>query len=520
MKTKRVPETRRNRRYIPVLFLALASFACKKEAALPDRPFRVPAGELLSEPIVILPNPDAPLTAEAIVRTKENTYIDIRIEGGIPLEHAFRDSAVCEHRLPVVGLYPGALNQVVFRIADERNIRFAVDTVQQQAPPLPDYLPRVRIDKIRPELMEAGFNLCELNIGGQGSYRTVPIVFDRDGVIRWYVDLGFTGGWTAPFQPLENGNFLFGFAWGLFELDIMGREIRRWGLSGFSQHHDAFEKPDGNFLVPVSHLGDTTALDHIVEVQREKGDSLKVWDLRRILDIDRYDLLYSKKDWLHVNSVWFDERDEGLIISGRNQGIVKTSKNNELRWILAPHQGWGKSGGDDPFDTSGYLLTAVDAAGRPYPEAVQEGRQGLAEFRWPWGQHAAMLLPNGNVLTFDNGWNRQFSNNEADFIRAVEYEIDEKRMTVRQVWQYGEERGAEIYSANISDVDYLPRTGNRLIVSGNVEGDERSAKVIEVTYPEGEVVFEATVVFRNKFQTGTGWQQADMVYRGERVRLY
>ena len=191
---------------------------------------------------------------------------------------------------------------------------------------------------------------------------------------------------------------------------------------------------------------------------------------------------------------------------------------------MSPHQGWGKAGvNGEGFETSNYLLTAVDEQGTSYSDSVQLGLSRTVSFDWPWGQHAAMVLPNGNIFCYDNGWYRNFSWNGDDdsYSRAVEYEVDHENQTVRQVWQYGEERGSEIYSGNISDVDLMPVTGNRLICPGNINlPDNRLGMIIEVTYPQSLVVFEAKINYANIFSTGSGWEEADLIYRSERIQLY
>ena len=304
---------------------------------------------------------------------------------------------------------------------------------------------------------------------------------------------------------------------------MLGEEINTWNIPDHTQHHDLIEKPDGNFIIPTSKAFQATSHDFIIELDRSTGELIREWDLREVLDVDRYDMNWNNVDWLHVNSVWYDERDESLVISGRSQGVVKVSKNNELRWILAPHKGWELSGqSGDGFDTNDYLLTAVDASGNPYPEDVQIGTTRLEEFDWPWGQHGAMILPNGHLFLYDNGWNRGFlPSGQEGFTKGVEYEIDEETGTVKEVWQYGRERGKEIFSHNISDVDYLPETGNRLICPGNIEQPELiGAKIIEVNFPNGELVFEANIRFKNLDSNWIGWEESDIVYKSERLSLY
>jgi arylsulfate sulfotransferase len=145
-------------------------------------------------------------------------------------------------------------------------------------------------------------------------------------------------------------------------------------------------------------------------------------------------------------------------------------------------------------------------------------------FDWPWGQHSIKLLPAGTLLLFDNGFNRHFLGRKQGLSRAVEYRVEEKARTVRQVWEYGAARGADYYSAIISDTDTLPRTRNRLITSGSVRdsGSPPCAYVTEVSYPAGEVLFEARVGFRDAHSNlkAGGWGNMDIVYRAERMSLY
>lgn len=48
-------------------------------------------------------------------------------------------------------------------------------------------------------------------------------------------------------------------------------------------------------------------------------------------------------------------------------------------------------------------------------------------------------------MIFDNGDNRNYQQ-PCSYSRTVEYEIDEEKMTIRQIWSYGKERDRETYS--------------------------------------------------------------------------
>jgi arylsulfate sulfotransferase len=131
-------------------------------------------------------------------------------------------------------------------------------------------------------------------------------------------------------------------------------------------------------------------------------------------------------------------------------------------------------------------------------------------------------LPNGDLFCFDNGFRRWFQGIGGLYSRGAEFAIDEKAMTVRQIWQYGADRGVETYSTIISSADRLPITQNRLISPGIVQIPPGStavcySKMIEVTYPAGQIVFEATSHFKNLLSQTAGNGGFDLTYRSHRI---
>jgi arylsulfate sulfotransferase len=381
--------------------------------------------------------------------------------------------------------------------------------------------------------MEPGMTLLSFSIGNKGRFITRPIIIDASGVVRWVLRLDSLGEWASPVERLENGNLLFGQGRYVYEYSMLGRRVNAWdiGRYGYTQHHDIFEitsgERKGNLVVAVDRIKADTVEDFVIEIDRN-GALVNTWDFRQVLDVSRHDLLKNRSDWLHMNALYHDPRDDTLVVSGRNQGVVKVDGRNSLKWIMAPHKGWGAAGASgESFDTSEYLLTAISADGTPYPREVQLGLAdvgGGTEFDWPWGQHAPLLLPNGDILLFDNGFNRNFKGNKSGFSRAVEYRVDEKARTVRQIWQYGAERGDDFFSNIISDADMLDKTKNRLITSGavRVSPDDPHAYVTEVKYPGGAVVHEVRIAFKDAYADlkKGGWGNIDIVYRAERLPLY
>lgn len=171
-------------------------------------------------------------------------------------------------------------------------------------------------------------------------------MFDANGEIRWYLDLSWFEVTGYKLQRLKNGNFIVAFGPTAYEYDMVGRQVRRWNFPGYAFHHDLIEKPDGNLIVAVNKQGKGTIEDHVIEVSRTTGAIVREWDLRQVLDVQRRAFLGSDTDWFHMNSVWYDQRDNSIIVSGRHQGVAKLSADNKLVWILAPHLGWRRAGND------------------------------------------------------------------------------------------------------------------------------------------------------------------------------
>jgi hypothetical protein len=86
-----------------------------------------------------------------------------------------------------------------------------------------------------------------------------------------------------------------------------------------------------------------------------------------------------------------------------------------------------------------------------------------------------MVTASGTLMLHDNGNFRTIPFDGKfpmvgiqSYSRAVEYEIDEQRMEVHQVWEYGASASPRLYASFIGDADSLPITRNTLINFGGV----------------------------------------------------
>ena len=471
------------------------------------------------------PNKTSPLTAIIHLKANKPCTATFRVLGESPVEQTFSSDSN-DLDIPVVGLYPDKQNVVALTIKAGDEVKY--DTVLIKTYKIPDGFPTIEIDQIDTAKMEPGMHLVDLHLANHGVFESKPMIFDNEGVIRWYLDLGFFGDIIWPIQRAQNGSLLLGGKNEVYEYDMLGKVLSRYSVDeSYRIHHDIVELPNGQLLMPIRKADSFIEVngeqlqslnDFFVLFDREKNTIVKEWDMAETMCVGRRDIIHTTNmDWLHMNALAFDPSDSTILVSGKNQGLAKITWDNELVWILAPNKGWGKAGRkSDGFETEPFVLTAVDADGKPFGSAVQTGSASAENFDFPWGQHAPEILPNGDILLFDNGYSRHFVSPEL-YSRGVQYRVNETDKTVQQIWQFGKERGPKFFSMLISDVDLLPETENILVTAGFVDN---YGKIVEVDPKTNEELFEATLNFKtlNGNKTFT-WGELDIMYRSERFDL-
>lgn len=387
-------------------------------------------------PLVVLdPYGESPLTALILFETEEPSKIEITIPGedeDTSAMHIF-DEVSTRHTIPVYGLYPDQLNEILLKLLSQNGEIIAENVVEIQTEPLPEWLDNYII------LTESYGGDYENGI----NYMTDPgkFAFDKNGTPRWFMSetTWVTGAWSYDNHHwlMAQGSYHEGDVL-IYELDLLGK-IHRIFYTPYGVHHDVAHKPNGNLLITSSH-GETVE-DYIVEMDAKTGEIVYSLDLKTVLQRTRFGTVW---DWCHNNSIAWDEQDNTIIISSNTQcTVAKLSwPEGEVKWLLS-----------DPIEymprLQQYLLQPIDE-----------------NFEYSYNQHHATILPDYDndpdtvdILLFDNGKTRFDRNLELqravatheiaapeNYSRLVHYRIDEKNMTVEQIWQYGKERGAELFS--------------------------------------------------------------------------
>jgi len=440
--------------------------------------------------------------------------------------------------VPVLGLYADTESSVQISVerqgGDTVDLSLPIET-QLTSPGESAWVPTIQVKTATTELMEPGWTLAEISKEPNPAPPVVivdwtrTIAFDEGGAVRWVLRPDLPPGETFTMTRSLAGNFLTGSFDTIIEVTKLGRVLRSLQVSGYSLHHEILQigsddaghaSPGtssehlGRLLVLASKDGASTIQDHVLELDQDTGAVQNDWDLATVLDPTRTAYIDPEQwapgvgDWLHANGLAYSKQDESIIVSGRHQGVAKLRRDGALVWLLAPHEGWQAPQTDK-------LLTAVDATLTPYEESVQLGNEAAGDasapdFGWAFGQHSPALLPNGDLLLFDNGSSRHFGPTCGSVSRAVIYHIDETAMTVRQMGQFILSKSES--SCFVSNTHLLPVTGNFFIQPGSAYFDSGSSvavvKEVSATIAsDGEIVFDEVVfdatVDMSLLQTGS-----------------
>ena len=286
----------------------------------------------------------SPLTAILNIEAEKPCNVTIKILGSTPVEQTFELNAT-RLEIPVVGLYPNTNNDVLVTLDYEGGQ--VIDTIKIKTENNPSHFPDITINKLNRNEMEPGMHACDIHFANNGKFNSGPLIFDDQGQIRWYLDLSFAGKMVSPFQRLKDGTILMVSRHVIYEFDMLGKPLRETKINtNYGMHHDVLELPDGNLLICVGIRGQFINLDgkkvrsdsdFIMAFDRKNSKILRVWDLAKHLDVSRNDLNFFRPgDWLHMNGLAFDQSDNSIIVSGKNQGLIKISWNDTLEWIMAP----------------------------------------------------------------------------------------------------------------------------------------------------------------------------------------
>ncbi len=467
--------------------------------------------------ILVDPYGVSPLTAIMFFKTEKTAQISIKIHGDTKLadvDFTF-DKNSTEHQIPIYGLYPNRVNKVTVtaKFADKKTqtVTYEVET-EQLSNKHTDVA--VLTKTFNEKAYAEGLNFT------QGSMIHLS-AFDIDGKWRWAVNQFPNGALSVNYNQVSEKGFFYNY--GSFnqghtyivEINPLGRILSIYHSEYGSHHELSFAKNQTTLLIPGGNTAheDNAVQDFIYELDLTNGKIGKILDYKDVLEVLRYpsEAMFDTPDWFHNNAIV--EYEDDIIVSGNDQSIVmRNSWDGEIKWILSDPQNYLEM-----FEA--YLLKPIGKG-----------------FEYPYNQHAVKILPdfdkNPNtvdIILFDNGTTRHLANKSLQnkiklnkavspplYSRIVHYRINEKDMTVEQIWAYGKER-PELYGRWRGGAEYL-KTGNYLGAfdmadskNEHLQGASR-ASVVEVN-KDKNLIWQSLIQGKRKLSKVA-------IYRAERLNIY
>ncbi|MQS98610.1 aryl-sulfate sulfotransferase [Companilactobacillus halodurans] len=450
----------------------------------------------LDNPYVkVNPYKDSPLTALMIFKTDSAAKVSYVVQGKTNNTDVSNNVKGYKktHQVPIMGLYADETNTVTVTV-EYKNGTTETKTLKIKTGALPKYVKaaKVSVSKNDKSKMDIGTNKLTL------INRTTkePFAIDADGAVRWYS----TDYSQHTIEQTDDGHLLIltkknvdsSVYNDLIETDPMGRVYKEYSFnskvksndSGNSKdettviHHDLLELPNKDILATVND-GSKYKEDVMVQISHKTGKIVKVIDLKRILPKSMYENYKAgsdkKVDWFHQNAVDYDKTDNTIMISGRNQDMIMklNYKTNKIIWIYS-----GKSKSSWPKKYRSKILTPTKGT------TITGGQHGLYQLN--------KTADGENIILYDN--NIDVTNGDkktsGKYSQAVQYHVNEKKMTIDQKWSYGKNLGKANFT-NIIGYAERESNGNTLIDFGYKDKGKES-NIIEVD-PEGNQVFNVTI---------------------------
>jgi hypothetical protein len=377
--------------------------------------------------------------------------------------------------VPVFGLYAGYANQVSVELESDVGatvqLPFIIPTADYVDPTGIYSQPNIVVPRAPGSTLGFDFIFIKSTLGS-------PVIIDTDGEVRWAAP-GVSNSMSSSFAGDE---FIIGDAAQpkVYKLRLDGNIIEgQLPSTTYTDFNHNIDHGKNGFLAEVDAAsgGVTSIESNVIELSDSISFSIpNHWDLGAILGSymsSRGDapaaFVRPGVDWFHSNSAIYDRRDDSVIISSRENFVIKLDyTTGAVIWILGdPTKYW-------------YTFPSLRA------KALTLGPGGL----YPIGQHALSITSDGLLMLFNDGLGSLnapggTSAGETRTYSAVSaYSINEKSMSAQNVWNY--DAGQTILSPICSSAY---ETAKSILVDYAVADDSTKALLVGLD-SNHDVLFE------------------------------
>ncbi|HJB97917.1 MAG TPA: aryl-sulfate sulfotransferase [Candidatus Acutalibacter pullicola] len=284
----------------------------------------------------------------------------------------------------LIGLVPGEENTVTLQAVNRQGReRTATFTIAMPEPVSGYDVTLETVDGDSSQALSDGLYYA-MGLGGQYGY---TFFFDNDGVMRY--EMVLEGYHSDRFLWDEDGSLITCVGSNkVARLNRFGQVTQVFDLGQYELHHDINWGPEGTILALATDTQGETVEDQVLQIDLESGQVTHVVDFTQVfqsyVDITRpvqatdpFGLWSEGEwDWLHLNSIQYDERDNSIIVSSRETStIIKCALGEE------PHILW-MAGNPDFWEDTEFSTYSLEAEG---------------DFPYQYGQHDVELMTTAEV---------------------------------------------------------------------------------------------------------------------------
>jgi hypothetical protein len=371
-------------------------------------------GDLTSLSFTIAPRPGS--YSRPVSVTYDKAWLDRK---------AVHDTEANRLTVPVFGLYADYRNDVsvtaTFSDGSSHTEKVTMETAPYTGPAALYAAPDIKTGR---GSLSPGFDYVFIQNG-----ITTPVVIDSDGNLRWAAT-----GLSNSISSMFSGD---GFYVGggsppvLFRLGLDGSlasvPLASGTLAGF--HHDLAPGKNG-ILAEMDALDNgVQQVETVLAEITPTGQVLRQWDMAAIFrdfmrahGDDPSNFVRAGVDWFHMNSAIYNPADDSLLVSSRENFVVKLDyASGRIKWLFGdPTKHWYVD-----YPSLRAVALRLDGGGK-----------------YPIGQHSLSVTPDGSLLLFNNGTaslNQPPGTSPGATLAAsapVKYRIDEQAGTASVTWTY------------------------------------------------------------------------------------
>lgn len=321
---------------------------------------------------------------------------------------------------------------------------------------------------------------------------TPVTIIDSDGYIRWISQTPGTASVLFRDNGIDVGDKDAPYLY-REELDGPTNKVAISDPSVVRFHHDLEMGPKGI----LAEFDVTNRQEDFLAEIRPDGSLIKTWDMVAIIGTymgnssDAYqDFVRPGPDWFHMNSAIYDRSDDSIIVSSRENFIIKFDYNtSEIKWILG--------------DKTKYWHS--------FPSLRSKALELRAGDLAPIGQHSLSLTSNGQLMVFNNGFESQNmpagspTGQSRGYSVVTAYTINPAAATSSADTIFDD--GKELYSSICSSA-YFSKGGSLLITYSHLgSGDVARIKGIGT---KGETAFDYS--YPTGFGCTTSWNSVPVPF--------